>query len=1159
MSQSQFVHLHLHTDYSMLDGACNIERLVNRVKELEMPAVAMTDHGNIFGAVAFANAAKEAGVKPILGCELYICKKEDHRASPEGDSYNHLIVLAENDQGYRNLVKIVSEASLHGFYYKPRISKKFLAEHSQGLIGLSACLKGEVAESLTEGKYDAARTAAATYTDIFGKGNFYLEIQDQGVPEEKRIQDNLLKLEQDLGLPLVATNDSHYLCEDDAHAQDVMVCIQTGKSIHDTNRLKFHGNQFFVKSHAEMAKVFSGYERALERTLEIAERCNVRLEKVHDPFPQFEVPTGYSLPDYFEHVTREGFAKRLNILRELQAMGRLKHSLEEYEQRLAREIEIIRQMQFSGYFLIVWDFIRYAKERNIPVGPGRGSAAGSLVAYALSITDIDPLSNELLFERFLNPERVSLPDIDIDFCMNRRGEVIDYVTQKYGRDQVAQIITFGTMAAKAAIKDSGRAMDIPYAEVERIGKMIPPTLNITIDRALQDSPDLAAAYDKEQQTKELIDTAKKLEGLVRNSGVHAAGVVISPIPLTDLVPLHRTKNDEIVTAYDMKAVEKLGLLKMDFLGLTTLTIIDDALRLIEQTRGERLDLQKLALDDKETYERVFHTGLTSGVFQFESHGMRDVLRRYKPTAVEDLTALNAIYRPGPIQGGMIEDFVERKWGRKKIEYELPELEPMLKETLGVIVYQEQVMQIANRLAGYSLGEADLLRRAMGKKDPEAMAKQRERFVRGATERGFQAKKIAKIFDLMEQFAGYGFNKSHSAAYALLAYQTAYLKTKYPVEFMAALLTSVSGSTDDVVKYINECREMGIAVEPPDVNVSDAYFTPHGEAIRFGLAAVKNVGHNAIDSIVKARKERGAFKSVFEFCEKVDLHLLNKRVVESLIKSGAMDALGRRAQLMAVIDSAMDQALKAQKDAALGQHGLFGVFQQDEDNRTTDKPLPNIPDWDEHERLAHEKEILGFFITGHPLEKYSEKLLDFHALSTTDVAELKSSTGKDEILIGGILKGIRVAKSKKGDLYAQGQLEDMNGSVDVLCFAEPYRRLAEKLKLTVPVLVKGGVRVEEGSNSKVMIGDITPLEDAKPKLPSHLRIKVALETASPATIDELQTLCHERKGTARVLFDLERKGDFTVVMEAEGYNVLPDRAFISRVEELCGRGSVRVVD
>jgi len=1159
MPEPEFVHLHLHTDFSMLDGACEIERLVGRVKELKMPAVAMTDHGNIFGAVSFVNAAKEAGVKPILGCELYVCKKEDHRAAPEGDSYNHLIVLAENDQGYRNLVKIVSEASLHGFYYKPRISKKFLAEHSQGLIGLSACLKGEVAERLTEGKYDAAKQAAASYTDIFGKGNFYLEIQDQGLEEEKRIQSNLVKLEQELGIPLVATNDSHYLCEDDSHAQDVMVCIQTGKSINDTNRLKFTGNQFFVKSPAEMAKVFSGYERVLARTMEIAERCNVRLEKVKDPFPQFEVPAGYSIPDYFEHVAREGFAKRLEVLRELQTAGRLKHSLDDYEKRLSREIEIIRQMQFPGYFLIVWDFIRYAKEQNIPVGPGRGSAAGSLVAYALSITDIDPLQNELLFERFLNPERISMPDIDIDFCMNRRGRVIEYVTQKYGRDQVAQIITFGTMATKAAMKDSGRAMDIPYADVDRIVKMVPPTLNITIDQALKDSPALAAAYDTEPQTKELIDTAKKLEGLVRNSGVHAAGVVISPQPLTDLVPLHRTKNDEIVTAYDMKAVEKLGLLKMDFLGLTTLTIIDDALRLIEQVRNEKLDLQKLALDDQVTYEKVFHTGLTSGVFQFESHGMRDVLRRYKPTAVEDLTALNALYRPGPIQGGMIEDFIERKWGRKKIEYELPELETMLKETLGVIVYQEQVMQIANRLAGYSLGEADLLRRAMGKKDPEAMAKQRQRFLQGAAERNFPPKKVEKIFDLMEQFAGYGFNKSHSAAYALLAYHTAYLKTHYPVEFMAALLTSVSGSTDDVGKYINECREMGIAVEPPDVNVSDAYFTPHGEAIRFGLAAVKNVGHNAIDSIVAARKEHGTFKSFYQFCEKVDLRLLNKRVVESLIKSGAMDALGRRAQLMAVTDSAMEHAQKTQKDAMLGQHGLFGVFQQEDQNQANEKPLPNTPDWDEHTRLGYEKEILGFFITGHPLEKYQEKLVDFHALTTTQVCELKSSTGRGEVTVGGVLKGIRVAKSKRGDLYAQGQIEDMNGSVDILCFADAYKRLAEKIKLTVPVLVKGGVRVEEGSNPKLMIDDITPLEEAKPKLPSHLRIKLSLETASEATIDALHSICEERKGDARVLFDLERKGDFTVVMEAEGYNVLPDRAFINRVEELCGRGSVRVLD
>ncbi len=1158
MSQ-QFVHLHLHTDYSMLDGACETTKLVNRVKELDMPAVAMTDHGNIFGAVEFVNAAKSAGVKPILGCELYICKKEDHRASPEGDTYNHLIVLAENDEGYRNLVKIVSEASLHGFYYKPRISKKFLAEHSKGLIGLSACLKGEVAEELTFEHYDKARDAAATYGDIFGKGNFYLEIQNQGLPEEQRIQSNLLKLEQELGIPMVATNDSHYLCEDDAHAQDVMVCIQTGKSINDTNRLKFANNQFYVKSYPEMQKEFSGYEQFLHRTLEIAERCNTKLEKVHDPFPQFDVPAGFSIPDYFEHVTREGFARRLNLLRELQAQGRLKHSLEDYEQRLSREIGIIRQMQFAGYFLIVWDFIRYAKEHNIPVGPGRGSAAGALVAYALGITDIDPLQSELLFERFLNPERISLPDIDIDFCMNRRGEVINYVTQKYGRDQVAQIITFGTMACKAAIKDSGRAMDIPYAEVERIVKMVPPTLNITIDQALKDSPPMANAYETEPQTKELIDTAKRLEGLVRNAGVHAAGVVISPQPLTDLVPLHRTKNDEIVTAYDMKAVEKLGLLKMDFLGLTTLTIIDDALRLIEQTRNERLDLQKLALDDSLTYEKVFHTGLTSGVFQFESHGMRDVLRRYKPTTVEDLTALNALYRPGPIQGGMIDDFIDRKWGRKKIEYELPELETMLKETLGVIVYQEQVMQIANRLAGYSLGEADLLRRAMGKKNAEEMAKQRQRFVKGALDRGFPEKKIEKIFDLMEQFAGYGFNKSHSAAYALLAYQTAYLKTHYPVEFMAALLTSVSGSTDDVVKYINECREMGIAVEPPDVNVSAANFTPHGEAIRFGLSAVKNVGHNAIDSIVAARAESGAFTSIFQFCEKVDLRLLNKRVIESLIKSGAMDAMGRRSQLMAVVDAAMEQAQKSQRDAAMGQHGLFGVFTQAEEHTQAEKPLPNIPDWDEHQRLSAEKEILGFFITGHPLEKYRDKLLDFSALTTDDLGQLKSSTGRDEVLVGGILKAVRVTKSKKGDLYAQGRLEDMNGSVDILCFSDSFKRLTERLKLDVPVLVKGSVRVEEGSNAKLMISDITPLEQAQPTLPRSLRIKVPLETASSSTVDALHSLCAERRGEAKVLFDLERKGDFTVVMEVDGYNVLPDRSFINRVEELCGRGSVRIID
>ena len=1172
---SQFVHLHLHTDYSLLDGACDVEKLCQRAKELGMPAVAMTDHGNVFGTVHFVNAAYQQGVKPIIGCELYICKKDDHRAPPEGDTYNHLLVLAENQEGYRNLVKITSEASLHGFYYKPRVSKRFLAEHSRGLIGLSGCLKGEVAERLVEGNYEAARAAAAHYADIFGKGNFYLEIQDQGLELEHRIHPGLFKLEQELGLPLVATNDSHYLYEEDAHAQDVMVCIQTGKSIRDTGRMKFEGTQFFIKSAEEMRRLFQDSPDVLTRTLDIAERCSLRLEKVANPFPQFEVPPAYTIDSYFVHVTRQGFARRMESLRTLHEQGSLKHPLTDYEQRLERELAIIQQMKFPGYFLIVWDFIRYAKERGIPVGPGRGSAAGSLVSYSLGITDIDPLQHELLFERFLNPERVSMPDIDIDFCMNRRGEVIDYVTAKYGRDNVAQIITFGTMAAKAALKDVGRAMDIPYADVDRIAKLVPPQLNITLEKAIEESPALREAIEKDGQIRELFQTAKKLEGLVRNSGVHAAGVVISPRPLTELVPLHRTKNDEIVTAFDMVAIEKMGLLKMDFLGLTTLTILNDALKLIAQTHGKDagmpvlsreenwpppipLELDDIPLEDQKTYESVFHKGLTSGVFQFESHGMRDVLRKYQPNSIEDLTALNALYRPGPIQGGMIDDFVDRKHGRKKVEYELPELQEILEETLGVIVYQEQVMQIANRLAGYSLGEADLLRRAMGKKKPEEMAQQRERFIEGAAQRRYPPKKIEKIFDLMAQFAGYGFNKSHSAAYALLAYHTAYLKTHFPVEFMAALLTSVTGSSDDVVKYINECREMGIAVEAPDINVSDANFTPHGANIRFGLAAVKNVGGNAIESIVAARRKLGRFKSIFEFCENVDLRLLNKRVIESLIKSGAMDSLGRRAQLMSALDKAMEQAQKAQRDAESGQHGLFGVFEQEELEAANDR-LPNIPDWDEHTRLTAEKEILGFFITGHPLEKYKNKLEDLQALSVEELSAMTRSTGKDESLpTAGIISNVRVLKSKKGDFYAQAMLEDMSGSIDMIVFPEAYRRLADKVKLEVPVLVRAGVRIEEGANPKLTASEIMPLEDAKVPLPRAIRVRIPLETSGEETVDQLHNLFLERKGEAKVLFDVERQGDFMVVMEAEGYNVVPDRNFIARVEQLCGRGSVRII-
>ncbi|HUB01210.1 MAG TPA: DNA polymerase III subunit alpha [Terriglobales bacterium] len=1157
---TEFVHLHLHSDYSLLDGACDVEKLVQRVDELGMPAVAMTDHGNIFGAVHFVNAAHKQGVKPIVGCELYICKKDDHnisRTPPEGDTYNHLLVLAENEEGYRNLVKITSEASLHGFYYKPRVSKKFLAEHSKGLIGLSGCLKGEVAERLMGSKYEDARAAAAFYSDLFGKENFFLEIQDQGLEMEHRIRPGLEQLSRELALPLVATNDSHYLCEEDAHAQDVMVCIQTGKSVQETNRMKFEGSQFFVKSGDEMLRVFNDSPDVLSRTLAIAERCNLRLEKVPTPFPRFDVPEGFSLDSYFEHVTRQGFARRMEALRPLSSAGRLKHSLADYEQRLSRELTIIQQMKFSGYFLIVWDFIRHARERGIPVGPGRGSAAGALVAYSLGITDIDPLQHELLFERFLNPERISMPDIDIDFCMNRRGEVIDYVTQKYGRENVAQIITFGTMAAKAAIKDVGRAMDMPYSDVDRIAKMVPATLNIKLDDALKESPSMQEAYEKDGQVRQLLDTARKLEGLVRNSGVHAAGVVISPRPLIELVPLHKTKNDEIVTAFDMVAIEKMGLLKMDFLGLTTLTILDDTVKLIA-IKGQKLELDDIPLDDEETYQKVFHRGLTSGVFQFESHGMRDVLRRYQPNSVEHLTALNALYRPGPM--AMIDDFIERKHGRRKIEYDLPELKEILEETLGVFVYQEQVMQAANKLAGYSLGEADLLRRAMGKKKPEEMAAQRERFVQGAVQRGYPPKKIEKIFDLMAQFAGYGFNKSHSAAYALLAYQTAYLKTHHPLEFMAALLTSITGDTDSVVKYINECREMGIAVEPPDINISDANFTPHANAIRFGLAAVKNVGGNAIESIVAARKKlRRPFRSLYEFCEEVDLRLLNKRVLESLIKSGAMDSFGRRAQLMQALDKAIERAQKSQRDAESGQHGLFGVF-ADESAAHANDVLPNVPDWDEQTRLAAEKEILGFFITGHPLEKYKDKLTDLNALSTEDIAAMKKSTAKDEnITTAGLITGLRVAKSKRsGELWAQASLEDMFGKVELLVFPEAYKKLADKVKLEVPVLIRGGVRIEEGANPKITANDIIALDEARVPLPKAIRIRIPLGLAEHSTVDALHALFSVRRGEAKVLFDLERDGDFMVVMEAEGYNVMPDRNFMVRVEELCGRGSVRVI-
>ncbi len=1165
---TEFTHLHLHTEYSLLDGACDVTKLVERVAALGQKSVAMTDHGNIYGAVHFFEAAKAKGIKPILGCELYISKKEDHRAPGEGDENNHLLVLAENEEGYRNLIRITSEASLHGFYRKPRVSKLYLAEHAQGLIGFSGCLSGELCEELVAGRYEKARSVAQQYEDIFGKGNFFLEIQDQGLEDEKKIHEALFRLERELEIPLVATNDSHYLCGEDSHAHDVMLCVQTGSKVHDKERFRFDSDQFFVKSADEMGVLFKDSPAVVARTMEIAERCNLKLHAVDNPFPEFAVPAGHTIDSYFEHVCREGFKKRLDTaIRILDARGALRAKQHEYKARLAFEIGIIKQMKYAGYFLIVWDFIKYARDHGIPVGPGRGSAAGSLVAYAMEITNIDPLQNGLLFERFLNPERVSMPDIDVDFCMNRRGEVIDYVTRKYGREQVAQIITFNTMAAKASIKDCGRALDMPYGDVDRIAKLIPATIGMTIDKALEEVAELKKVYDNDAVIRELIDTAKKLEGLVRGAGVHASAVVIAPRPLTELVPVARTKNDEVVTAYDMKAVEKMGLLKMDFLGLTTLTVIHDCLKLIEANRGEKLDIETIALDDADTYKKVFHTALTSGVFQFESSGMRDVLRRYKPDRVEDLTALNALYRPGPMS--MIDDFIDRKWGRRKVEYMLPEIEQILKETLGVIVYQEQVMQIANVVASYSLGEADLLRRAMGKKNADEMAQQRERFMSGAAALGHPKAIAGEIFDHMEKFAGYGFNKSHSAAYALLAYQTAYLKTHYPMEFMAALLTSETSKPENVVKYISECKEMGISVEPPDVQISGAQFTPSGEAIRFGLAAVKNVGGNAIESIMKARAEAGGrFKSFWEFCEKVDLRLMNARVIQSLIKAGALDSLGGRAQLMKAVDKAMERATRAQKDAAQGQHGLFGLFNEAPAAGRDADELPRVADWEEGERLANEKEVLGFFVSGHPLDKYSEKLKNLTGvISTAEALERKPPEKRwgtqadpaDELLVAGMILGLKVQKSRRDQKqYAQASLEDASGKIELICFSRDYERLQEQLKMEAPVLVRGVLMGDEDAAPKIAVSSIVSLEEVQVKLPGGVRIRISLERATEEMFAGLKRAADSAPGPGKVMLHLEKKGEYAVILEPEGMNVAADRGWVERVEELVGKGTVQAV-
>ncbi len=1150
----EFVHLHLHSEYSLLDGACHIDELVEQAAKIGMKAMALTDHGNMFGAVAFHDACLARGLKPILGCEIYVATGSRHDKSAAGiqDAYNHMTLLASNEAGYHNLVKLVSIGYMEGFYHRPRIDKELLARHADGLIGLSGCLSSEIAMHLRSGAEAAALQSVGEFAELFGPDRFYLELMDHGLEEQRRVNQGLLRLHQRTGLPIAGTNDTHYLRKEDHQAHDVLLAIGSGKKVTDTDRLRFDADEFYLKSAEEMARVFPDRPDALANTVKIAEMCSFQLKAVAS-LPAFDVPPGFTADGYFEKVTRDGFAERRRVLEPLAAAGRLAHPLSAYEERLDKEIGVIRRVGFAGYFLIVWDFIRYAREQGIPVGPGRGSAAGSLVAYALRITDLDPIEHGLIFERFLNEERISPPDIDIDFCENRRGEVIEYVTRKYGRENVAQIITFGTMKAKAVVRDVGRVLDMSYAEVDRIAKMIPFDLKMTLDKALEESPPLKEAYQKDARVKELIDISRRLEGTTRHASTHAAGVVIAPRPLTEFVPLASFKGNtnEVTTQYDMHGVERIGLLKMDFLGLRTLTLIDNCVKMIEAQTGTRVEPDKIPLDDAKTYE-MFTAGKTSGLFQFESDGMRDILRRFRPDRLEHLTALNALYRPGPMQ--MIDDFIKRRHGQTKVTYEHPSLEPILASTYGVMVYQEQVMQMASALAGFTLGEADILRKAMGKKKADVMAAQMEKFLQGCTRNGVPARTAKKIWDHTEQFAGYGFNKSHSAAYAWLAYQTAYFKANYPAFFMAALLTSERANTDKMVLYIGECREMGIRVLPPDVNDSDMFFTVVGDSLRFGLAAIKNVGEGAVEAVLAARRQGGPFASLFDFCERVDLRAVNRRVVESFIKSGSFDSLDpHRAALFAAIDRAMDAGQKLQRDREQGQSSLLGMLGAPEgpagDRR---ERVRDVPDWGEGERLGYEKESLGFFITGHPLERYRSELQQWATATTGRLVEMADR----EVSVGGIIAALRLIKTKKGDRMASFLLEDLEGGAEALVFPDTYKKVAGRLAEDQVVLVKGKAEVPEEGKPRLLVTDVLPLEQAKLAEARYVTIRIPMLQWDRQKGERLREILGAHKGDCPVTLEIVRLDDFAVAVSPSAlYRVRPDATLRDEVEALLGPGAL----
>jgi DNA polymerase-3 subunit alpha len=1169
---SEFVHLHLHTEFSLLDGACRIEELLDQAAKLEMPALAVTEHGNMFSSVVFHDAAKKRGIKPILGCEVYVAPgSRFDKSGTIGETANHLVLLAETNEGYKNLIKLVSAGYTEGFYYKPRIDKELLARHSAGLIGLSSCLKGEVACEIRAEQSRKAMAAAASFRDILGDGNFFLEMQYQGIDEQRIVNTGLLPIARDLHMPLVCTNDVHYLRQGDHKPHDILLCIGTAKSVNDAQRLRYHGDQFFLKTAAEMAEIFKDYPEALRNTMRIAERVNVDIPSGSHHLPRFEVPDGFDIDDYFEHVARQGFAERLVRLRQMEADGKLRHALSDYEQRLSYEVEMIKRMGFPGYLLIVWDFIRYAREQGIPVGPGRGSAAGSLVAWAMKITDVDPLYYDLIFERFLNPERVSMPDIDVDFCERRRGEVIEYVTRKYGRENVSQIITFGTMKAKAVVRDVGRVMDMPYADVDRIAKQIPAALDMTLEKALVENPVLRKMQDEDPRIKELLEMGRRLEGMARNAGVHAAGVVIAPGPITDYAPLYKSNRDEITTQWAMKEVERVGLLKMDFLGLSTLTLIRDALSEITRTEGFDLDIDAIPLDDARTYQ-LFVDGQTYGIFQFESSGMRDLLRKAKPQRLDDLIAMNALYRPGPLKSGMVDDFISRKAGRSEVKYELPQLEPILSDTYGVIAYQEQVMRIASALAGFTLGQSDVLRKAMGKKDPKVMAKQREAFMAGARQKGVNEKKAAKIFDLMEYFAGYGFNKSHSTAYAYLAYQTAYLKANYPRHFAAALLTIEAANTDKLALYIGECRDRGISVLPPDINESQMFFTVVPEGVRFGLTAIKGLGEGAIQSLLAVRQALGRITSLHQLCEELDLRLANKRVLEALVKSGACDSLvpprvpitAGRARLLAAVDGAIEHGGRTQRDRDQGQADLFGGGPEGDGLALI--RLPEVSAWSEMELLTQEKEALGLYLSGHPLDRFADDLRLFGAKTVGDLVLTELPPAADgapgrlafeDVHVGGIVSGFRPLKTRKGDRMGVFMLEDAQGSLEVVVFPEPFARYAALVENGNLVGVRGKFERDEES-SRMQANELFRLESLGERLSKSVRIRMNGD-CTRAKLEALWDVLAANQGDRPVAIELEVvRGGRTLRVSADVQSqirVRPTEQLRAAVEQLCGAGSV----